>query len=441
MTSLQCSGGWVTANIAWTPDAGLVQWVDLTSWNAGFAPGTFGGWGPLAGNQGSLSWPGLYPNTNYYIRVNTFTGSVWQPSQTIVFNSGSCQTTYPGATNLTAASQQCQTGGWVQATFAWAPSGLGTQFVDLTTVNANFAPFTYGNWGPLAAGQNSLTWPGLYPNTTYYARVNTLTATGWWPSQTLVFKTRSDCQTGTGPATGLNLVAQLCQSANYVIATFNWTPSSFGSQWVELTSLNKNFAAGTYASWGPLSPSVTTFGWPGLFSNTTYYVRVSTLTAAGWAVSQTLTFTTITCGASGFSTGDKSFDGTATGTNPAILSDIYVEGHPGEGFDRIVIEFEGAFPDGTVEYIDAASACGSGLPVALDGEAILAIRMQPAQAHEDGVPTVPVSVPGTGFEILEAEQTCDFEGVVVWVIGVDELKGFRVTVLTGPSRLVIDILR
>jgi hypothetical protein len=282
VASLQCSGGFVTASFAWLPGGdAFVQWVDLTSWNAGFAPGTYGGWGPLAGNQSSLAWPGLYPNLTYYVRVNSLTAGGWQPSQTLIFRTGSCLASYPGATNLRVAGQDCRSGGWAEAEFTWEPSGLGIQFVDLTTINAGFAPFTYAGWGPLAAGVDSLSWPGLFPGITYYVRVNTLTASGWWPSETLAFTARRACAEDAEGATNLNLIAQQCQTAEFVLATFNWNPSGAGQQWLDLTSLNFNFAPGTYASWGPLTVNANSLAWPGLYPNVTYYVRVLTLTAAG----------------------------------------------------------------------------------------------------------------------------------------------------------------
>jgi hypothetical protein len=59
-----------------------------------------------------------------------------------------------------------------------------------------------------------------------------------------------------------------------------------------------------------------------------------------------------------------------------------------------------------------------------------------------GQVTVPdLGIGGTGVAIREAVQTCDFEGVVDWAVGIDGTRAFRVTVLTNPSRIIIDVLR
>lgn len=127
----------------------------------------------------------------------------------------------------------------------------------------------------------------------------------------------------------------------------------------------------------------------------------------------------------------------------AVLTAVRVGSHTEEGgFDRIVFEFKDALPDATVEYSGGPIlGCASGLPVAVQGQAFMTVRLSPANAHdENGQSTADISqANGTGQEILDVESTCDFEAVVGWAIGLAAQQPFRVTTLTEPSRLVIDI--
>jgi hypothetical protein len=130
-------------------------------------------------------------------------------------------------------------------------------------------------------------------------------------------------------------------------------------------------------------------------------------------------------------------------TGQALLKDVRMGVHPEQGgWDRIVFEFQGpALPPATVQYVNSASQCGSGAAVALKGAAILQVRVGQAAAHDqNGNPTFAAqTIPGPGTTILEAKSTCDFEGVVVWALGIKGKQNFKVTTLQNPTRLVIDI--
>ena len=113
-----------------------------------------------------------------------------------------------------------------------------------------------------------------------------------------------------------------------------------------------------------------------------------------------------------------------------------------EGFDRVVWELDGSMPGAHVEYVDQpVRACGSGEPVPLPGDAWLEVRMSPANAHTDaGRATIAERRRATGLPVvLEIVQTCDFEAVVSWVLGVRSPEPFRLTRLDDPSRLVVDV--
>jgi hypothetical protein len=124
------------------------------------------------------------------------------------------------------------------------------------------------------------------------------------------------------------------------------------------------------------------------------------------------------------------------------LVDVRIGLHPElGGWDRIVFEFAGGLPSAQVQYVQSATQCGSGAPLALQGQAALAVRLQPAQAHnQQGQLTISsTTVPGQGGVIVEAKSYCDFEAVVQWAIGLKAQKPFKVTRLSDPPRLVIDV--
>jgi hypothetical protein len=114
-----------------------------------------------------------------------------------------------------------------------------------------------------------------------------------------------------------------------------------------------------------------------------------------------------------------------------------------EGFDRVVFQFEGEqVPGYHVEYVEKSAVikCGSGDPAELAGQGFLQIRIQPAQAHADGKATVTERERKPALPLLaELEQTCDFEGEVTWVLGVQRPNKYRVMELQGPTRLVVDV--
>jgi hypothetical protein len=143
-----------------------------------------------------------------------------------------------------------------------------------------------------------------------------------------------------------------------------------------------------------------------------------------------------------------SFTGTVADTSapkslpaPALLTNV--ESAECTGFDRVVFTFEGSsVPGYFVSYIDRpVRACGSGNVVPVAGDAFLEIRMSPAQAHTDAGE---VTVEDRNRMLNHANlrqlvDTCDFEADVTWVLGVGSPNAYRVTELTSPPRLVLDV--
>lgn len=131
-------------------------------------------------------------------------------------------------------------------------------------------------------------------------------------------------------------------------------------------------------------------------------------------------------------------------TTRGLLSAVRASRH--EGYDRVVFEFETAVPGYAVGYHQGElTEDGSGNPVAVAGGHILLVRMENAGGADlsgstlretyKGPPRITTNTP----EVAELVRAGDFEGVLTWAIGVRDEVGFRVQVLSGPPRLVIDV--
>lgn len=129
---------------------------------------------------------------------------------------------------------------------------------------------------------------------------------------------------------------------------------------------------------------------------------------------------------------------------PAMLMGVRVglhnEGAP--AYDRVVFDVDRGEPKATIGYVETpVQACGSGTPLQPEGAAALQIRLLGAQAHTDaGEATVAHSREAHDQPaILETLPTCDFEGEVTWVLGLDDEVPFRAFWLQDPLRLVVDV--
>jgi hypothetical protein len=130
-------------------------------------------------------------------------------------------------------------------------------------------------------------------------------------------------------------------------------------------------------------------------------------------------------------------------TGRVTVKDLRLGVHPElGGWERIVFEFSGdAWPPATVQYVGNAVACGSGQPISgLKGNVILEVAFTSAQSHgNDGNPTIPGEVNGPGKTVLNGLRACDFEGHVTWDFGLTGKQNFKVSTLTNPPRVVIDV--
>jgi len=87
----KCDGdGTVKATFKWKANASGPQWLDLSTMNNGFAPGTFVGAGPVPSGTGMHTWPGIAKGLTHYWRVNALTPAGWSSSDTGAFTALSC---------------------------------------------------------------------------------------------------------------------------------------------------------------------------------------------------------------------------------------------------------------------------------------------------------------------------------------------------------------
>jgi hypothetical protein len=144
------------------------------------------------------------------------------------------------------------------------------------------------------------------------------------------------------------------------------------------------------------------------------------------------------------------FDGTtdetrvdAETTGTSLITDLDIGSR--DGHDRIVFTLVGDhLPGHIIRYIDEATHCGSGEVIEIEGEAILAVQMSPARAHEvvdnQRQPTLEADVTPRHDAINHAAQFCDHHGGVSWAFGINGHQEYRVMTLDSPTRLVVDVL-
>jgi len=139
------------------------------------------------------------------------------------------------------------------------------------------------------------------------------------------------------------------------------------------------------------------------------------------------------------STARQSGEGSGSGL---VFTDVRAGAH--QGFDRIVLEFTGTGTPGyVVNYVDEPVLEGSGDVVDLGGSAALDIYASgttwPAPGYYDG-PTQ--FTPRDGGEVDDLYVGGTVEGYTQVLAGIDgDPVPLRVSTLTAPSRLVIDLVR
>lgn len=118
-----------------------------------------------------------------------------------------------------------------------------------------------------------------------------------------------------------------------------------------------------------------------------------------------------------------------------------------DGFDRVVLEFDGdRMPSYRVAHVDPPIVrSGSGAVVPVTGEAFVELRLTPASAVDLSGDRPRRTYPGpdrmapTGSVVTEVVETGDFEGTLAWTVGLRHRSAFAVTAYAHPPRLVVDI--
>ena len=113
------------------------------------------------------------------------------------------------------------------------------------------------------------------------------------------------------------------------------------------------------------------------------------------------------------------------------------------GFDRIVIDLDGAAPGFRVRYVKRLHADPSGRLVDLRGAASLRIVLDPANGHDvdtgQGTLTTPRRTVWRFDLLKETAVVGDFEAFFMVGAGLTHKAPFRVLTLTNPTRIVVDV--
>ena len=135
-------------------------------------------------------------------------------------------------------------------------------------------------------------------------------------------------------------------------------------------------------------------------------------------------------------TGEASADAMVT------VTDIRIGRH--DGFDRVVFETDGTgTPGWDVRYVDAANSQGSGDDIQVDGGAILQVTINgvglPADTGVEEYSGPDRLTSGDAEVVSEVVFDSTFEGTTVAFVGVTEETPFRVYLLEGPARVVLEV--
>ena len=125
----------------------------------------------------------------------------------------------------------------------------------------------------------------------------------------------------------------------------------------------------------------------------------------------------------------------------ANIVDVRVGTH--DGYDRVVFEFEQGTPELTLDRAEPPfSEDASGLPMEVDGDAFLGLRMRGGSKQTDAG-TSSYDGPtdfSPGFPTLvHLIEGGDFERQSTWYLGLAGESCVRVLLLDAPPRLVIDV--
>lgn len=146
---------------------------------------------------------------------------------------------------------------------------------------------------------------------------------------------------------------------------------------------------------------------------------------------------------------DGAFTTTRVSTPPEERGLLVAVRHASHGdVYRVVFEFDGGVPGYDVRFAERPIVQdGSGDEIAVGGAAVLTVDFEPSSAvdlqGEDAVETYtgPKRIAVDSPQVAEIVRVGDFEGQLVWALGIAAGAEYRVTALTGPPRVVVDVRR
>lgn len=113
------------------------------------------------------------------------------------------------------------------------------------------------------------------------------------------------------------------------------------------------------------------------------------------------------------------------------------------GYDRIVLDMTGSAPGVSYTLVDELTADGSGEVVWLTGEFFVSVVATPARAHNDNGNSTyagPTKFRTRNLRnVMAVAVTGDFEGYLSIGLGTRYQSWVRVSTLTSPTRVVIDV--
>ena len=110
-------------------------------------------------------------------------------------------------------------------------------------------------------------------------------------------------------------------------------------------------------------------------------------------------------------------------------------------FDRVTFRFSGTgVPSHSVSYVSTVVSDASGQPLSLLGNFKIHVVLHDIASTQAGAPAAFQGDIKPGFpQLREVKGAGDFEGVVSFGVGVTSRTTFRVSTLSNPSRLVLDL--
>ena len=105
---------------------------------------------------------------------------------------------------------------------------------------------------------------------------------------------------------------------------------------------------------------------------------------------------------------------------------------------------EANLPDYQIALASPPFSGPSGIPIPVAGARFIKVRFATTYAHYPGFGNYEgpdVVSPGGFAAVKEIHLVEEFEAVVIWIIGLDAERSFRVGTLANPTRIYIDVAR